>query len=840
MSDQLKPEYFQLLKKVLSEKDTSSNSTKLVKRKTNNNNKRIKLSNTPPPKDTVIINIESESDNNQDSSESDYNSDDFEDVVDDETNNSNSINEDGSLSITFDKSNNIDKKKNKKKSIVKNICSNEVRHYRKFYHMISLILLISIGSTYNKYLNNNKLLKKLSPMLSDNIYNLLNPDRDLEMPLRSTRKLLNGLKDAMHIWENHWKIILPLNENDPFYMHSWSNLTIHNETKNKKLYSKNNFIKSILHGKGNKHLKSMGFVALLRSCNVNARLIFSLQPPDFTDLKEKSQNSKIENDSFKYPIFWCEVWDKFAKSWITIDPSNFKIIEQISYSTKLQPKGTIPMKHNNLRYIIAYDRKFGCRDITRRYAKLYNAKIIKKRITKSKIGYDWYNKLISSFSKRKRTKIDDYEDSYFDKRDYDEPMPDNLQDMKNHPFYVLEKDIHTNQVIRPGSKECGYLHLKSKTQKKLLKVFKRKDIIDLKTGRQWYSLGRILKQGAKAYKSIPSRSRVTLEENEEERLYSMEDTQLYMPPLASPAGEIKTNTFGNIEVFISSMIPSNCVLIESDIAVKAARFINIDFAPAVTKFKFEKRSAKPVISGVVVAKWYKEAVLVAIEGMKIAQIEYEQRDRLTNILNVWNTLLKRLAVKNKLNFTYGTVTEDKENENKEREEVNESEEENTEEYNNGGFLPGLVSGEGPAVEPQNYQESDIENTYNNEPQLSNSHEINGDTTNDILIEEQQDNHSLVEEYSDQDIMQGGGFLPSHNNVEDNYYDDNNESSISGNEAENTSENGGRFIVQSSEKNKEGKNVNNDNKGEDILDTIEVIDDEYAGFMDELKFSDSES
>lgn len=62
-------------------------------------------------------------------------------------------------------------------------------------------------------------------------------------------------------------------------------------------------------------------------------------------------------------------------------------------------------------------------------------------------------------------------------------------------------------------------------------------------------------------------------EEEDERLYSFEDTELYIPPLASASGEITKNTFGNIEVFAPTMIPGNCCLVENPVAIKAARFL---------------------------------------------------------------------------------------------------------------------------------------------------------------------------------------------------------------------------------------------------------------------------
>lgn len=63
---------------------------------------------------------------------------------------------------------------------------------------------------------------------------------------------------------------------------------------------------------------------------------------------------------------------------------------------------------------------------------------------------------------------------------------------ENHPYYVLEQDIKQTQIVKPGCKECGYLKVHGKVGK-VLKVYAKRDIADLKSARQWYMNGRILK-----------------------------------------------------------------------------------------------------------------------------------------------------------------------------------------------------------------------------------------------------------------------------------------------------------------------------------------------------------
>lgn len=714
-NDNLSQEYFELIRKVMKEKQdeklVNENVTKLKRRKLRSNTEVIDLSDDDKGKDIEMIDLSQVDDVSSD----DFDSDDFEDVV------TQSASPTGDISITLDNQELARKKHEnlikKKRQIARNICSNDEKLYRKSFHMLYLLCLLAHVSQRNKWINDDKLLKRLNKIVPDKILEQLHPAKDNELPLRSTRKLLDGLKKCMELWNKHWKIFKNYNNNNlGLYMQNWKE--IHQYDKGnlitrkhylKNVLDKKQFVKQILHGVGNNDVAAQGFVSLLRSCNLNARLIFSCQPPDFTNLKNSIDDIYTDPELiFKHPIFWCEVWDKFAKKWITIDPINLKFIEQVRNVSKLEPTLSKCCQRNIIRYVIAFDRKDGCRDVTRRYVKFYFTKVRRKRITKDPEGANWYNTLINCLNKRKRNKIDDYEDLYFEKRNNEEGMPDNLKDFQNHPYYILEKDIRQNQVLKPGVKECGFLKINNRVNS-VLKVYERKNLIDLRSARQWYNEGRILKIGVQPRKITKRKSfRPTLDDDsEDERLYSIDDTELYDPPLATtPDGVIKKNTFGNIEVFAPNMIPKNCCLIESPIAVKAAKLIGIEFAPAVTKFKFERhRKVKPMVSGVVVAQWFKDAVLTAIEGIEYSLEIDERKEREFDALKEWNTLLTKLRIKSNLNETYGVV---KSNDlNNQNEQLDNAEDELEDEPIGGGFFV-QSSNTDEVMPPENEKYSDDE------------------------------------------------------------------------------------------------------------------------------------
>ena len=212
--------------------------------------------------------------------------------------------------------------------------------------------------------------------------------------------------------------------------------------------------------------------------------------------------------------------------------------------------------------------------------------------------------------------------------------------------------------------------------------------------------GRILKTKSMCKKVIPRQNARDGEESEE-RLYSFDDTELYVPPLADGSGEIVKNAFGNIEVFVPSMIPQNCVLIESPHAIGACKRLRIPYARAVTSFKFERgKRAKAVISGVVILATFREAVEVCIDAMEYEQSTKEQQEAELAALQQWKLLLTKLRIKDELNENYGHVA-DKDTDDLYSGsggffipsksgpalEASHGEEESEEEGEQGGFLP---------------------------------------------------------------------------------------------------------------------------------------------------------
>ncbi|CCH46229.1 DNA repair protein [Wickerhamomyces ciferrii] len=636
------------------------------------------------PDSNLEITVDDDGDNDDDDDEDDDDEDDFDDFEDVDLEN---VKPRASSNITGDININVNHKKDelqgkkKKKGKSKNVISREERLFRKDYHRNHIAIMAIHGFIRNKWCNNSTIHAYITKLITSKIYDELHPSKEIEMPQIRTRRFLDGLRHLLDKWSKYYKVT----SNKGIIKHDWYDW--YGYDKSKTPFER--FAKCIAKGRGSRDIGAQGFVALLRAAGVPSRLVFSLQPPDVTcmAIKTKPEFGNNEQTTSKapksatekllelrkgkisesvdkpvknidieldYPIFWAEAWDSASKIWITIDPVIFKIIENIKYRSKLEPPFSYP--HNNLTYVIGYDRKGGVRDITKRYAEKYYAKTRKKRITKDEKEEIWYEDFLQTLSTRSANRADEYEDEYFNKKAISEGMPDNIQDFKNHPFYVLEGHLRSNEILHP-KEHCGMIRTKGKNSS--LKVYKRENVQTLRTPRAWYQKGRVLKTGERPM-MVKQKTALQMKDDDddpEERLYAIFQTSIYIPPPVQN-GEITKNAYGNIDVYVDSMIPEGGVLIQKPFATDAAKMVGIDFAPAVVGFKFERRGATPKIDGILVAEEFKEAVEVVSEQLKVEAVEKQRIDLEIRALKGWGLLLAKLRIKHRLNTQHGKIDED--------------------------------------------------------------------------------------------------------------------------------------------------------------------------------------
>jgi xeroderma pigmentosum group C-complementing protein len=120
-------------------------------------------------------------------------------------------------------------------------------------------------------------------------------------------------------------------------------------------------------------------------------------------------------------------------------------------------------------------------------------------------------------------------------------------------------------------------------------------------------------------------------------------TDLYVPePVID--GRIPKNAFGNLDVYVPSMVPPGAVHIRAPEAKNAAKLLNIDYADAVTGFQFKGRHGTAVIEGIIVASEFRAAVDAVLDAIAHAKEEAMEASRTAESLRLWRRFLVGLRV----------------------------------------------------------------------------------------------------------------------------------------------------------------------------------------------------
>ena len=144
-------------------------------------------------------------------------------------------------------------------------------------------------------------------------------------------------------------------------------------------------------------------------------------------------------------------------------------------------------------YVIAFEDDGSARDVTRRYAKAYNAKTRRDRVEITKDGERWWRRVMRLFRRSYDMDRDQVEDAELTTKEAAEPMPRNVQDFKDHPYYALERHLKRHEVIHP-KREVGKVGTgRSGITNILEPIYRRRDVHQLKSADKWYRVGREIK-----------------------------------------------------------------------------------------------------------------------------------------------------------------------------------------------------------------------------------------------------------------------------------------------------------------------------------------------------------
>ncbi|KAL9102316.1 MAG: hypothetical protein Q9163_002534 [Psora crenata] len=354
----------------------------------------------------------------------------------------------------------------------------------------------------------------------------------------------------------------------------------------------------------------------------------------------------------RYPVFWVEAFNEAIQKWTPVDPL---ATQTISKPSKLEPPAG--ETENNLSYVIAFEDDGSARDVTRRYAKAYNAKTRRGRVEGTKDGERWWKSVMKLYKRPRSLDRDHLEDAELAAKEAAEPMPRNVQDFKDHPYYALERHIRRHEVIHP-KREVGRVGIgRGHSLSTLEPVYRRRDVQIVRSADKWYRMGREIRSGEQPLKRVAARrphgslmdgdSGAISDDSVSTGLYAIHQTSPYQaPPVV--AGRIPKNVYGNLDVYVPSMVPAGSLHVRHPETARAARLLGIDYAEAVTGFIFKGRHGTAVIDGAVIATECVEAVYEILCAFDDERVHTERERRIAESLAMWRRLLTGLRIRERI------------------------------------------------------------------------------------------------------------------------------------------------------------------------------------------------
>ncbi|TKA79597.1 hypothetical protein B0A55_03369 [Friedmanniomyces simplex] len=356
-----------------------------------------------------------------------------------------------------------------------------------------------------------------------------------------------------------------------------------------------------------------------------------------------------------YPVFWTEAFNAAHQKWIPCDPL---VTATTAKPAKLEPPSSYDA--NQLGYALAFEADGVAKDVTRRYAKAFNAKTRRQRVEATENGTAWFRKALRVFRRRgggaallDREQVEDAELAQKEAR---EGLPGNVLDFRGHPYYALERHLRRHEVLFPR-REVGKVNAGTAARPRMEAVFRRQDVRVCRSAEKWYRVGREVRAGEVGLKVVKAARRlgraVEVEEDEDGEgvrmtaLYALHQTEVYIPPPVVD-GRVPRNAYGNLDIYVPSMVPAGGVHLRHPLTQVAARQLGIDFADAVTGFSFKGRQGTAIVEGAVVAEMHAEAVRETIAGLEREEVEERSRKRSLVALALWARMMKGLGIRERV------------------------------------------------------------------------------------------------------------------------------------------------------------------------------------------------
>ncbi|KAK1713642.1 Rad4 transglutaminase-like domain-containing protein [Colletotrichum lupini] len=543
---------------------------------------------------------------------------------------------------------------NKRKPVTK-----EEKQRRITIHQTHLLCLLLHCALRNRWCDDEQVHKTLRPLLSKKIIGYLTPGPDLPQ-FGQTESLKNGLEQAGAIFRSKFQITerglrRPLWAEDPDHLENYeppSNMD--------SCLDRSDFRDAARKLSGSRDTGAQLYCALLRAVGVRARLVCSLQPLSFgsagpslprpRDAKHSNKPTKEEKIRSQLLQYKSAVEEPSSSASVLTSP-----LRRLGHPNAAAYKLPTTSSSPTLRQQVEGPVKIRESSFPVYWVEVLDVGHQKWQPTVMEHGEGWWRKALKPFSRRRLTDLDQIENTELNAMEAREPMPRNVADFKDHPVFALERHLRRNEVFTPGAQPAGTVAAGSRAP--LEKVYRRRDVRIARSRDKWYRMGREVKPMEVPIKFLPRRSNAKLGEyaddgyGGDERdaagmpVFTQDQTDIYR---ASPVvnGRVPKNKFGNIDIYVESMVPEGGVHIrdEFDTAARAAYVLGVDYAPALSGFQFKGKHGTAVFNGVVVAKEYEEAVRAVMTGFEDVDAQEEQSKRSLVAIRTWRRFLVALRI----------------------------------------------------------------------------------------------------------------------------------------------------------------------------------------------------
>ncbi|XP_039693285.1 DNA repair protein complementing XP-C cells isoform X2 [Pteropus medius] len=336
---------------------------------------------------------------------------------------------------------------------------------------------------------------------------------------------------------------------------------------------------------------------------------------------------------------WLEVFCEQEEKWTCVDC----VHGVVGQSPTCYRYATKPMT-----YVVAIDNNGWVRDVTQRYDPAWMT-----ATRKCRVDAKWWAETLRPYQSPlvEREKKEDLE---FQAKHLEQPLPTVIGTYKNHPLYALKRHLLKYEAIYPETAAIiGYCRGEA--------VYSRDCVHILHSRDTWLKQGRVVRLGEVPYKMVKGysnrarRARLAepqLQDHNDLGLFGKWQTEEYQPPVAVD-GKVPRNEFGNVYLFLPSMMPIGCVQLNLPNLQRVARKLDIDCVQAITGFDFHKGYSHPITEGYIVCEEYKDVLLAAWENEQALIEKKEKEKKEKRALGNWKLLAKGLLIRERLKLRYG-------------------------------------------------------------------------------------------------------------------------------------------------------------------------------------------